>query len=252
MDIGIREIFRGIYDGYMLMKFTSCYEFQQDFLDGKLFFNTADFFAQCDNVGRGDVNEGNTFLIEPKKLDLIAANLESVDGKMMIVVRDYTNNPEDYKPGTVESLSEAENRYRKIISLYTAYVNVEKGIVSPFPAKMGNEFGEYGILVLDRQQFFERVCKALRKHKEIVNAQLGFVDYMKDEDVHGFIEWNPFLKMPQFEYQNEFRISFVNDTKKPLKFDLGVSLRDIAFPIKASDLGEIFFKDNLLYYPMYE
>ena len=59
---------------------------------------------------------------------------------------------------------------------------------------------------------------------------------MKDEDVHGFIEWNPFLKMPQFEYQNEFRISFVNDTQKPLKLDLGVSLRDIAFPIKASDL----------------
>ena len=223
MDIGISEQFKGRYDGYMLLKFTSCQEFQQDFLDGKLFFNTADFFAQCD-----------------------------VDGKMMIVVRDYTNNPENYKPGTIENFSRGENRCRKIISLYTAYVNVSKEIISPFPAKMGEEFGEYGVLVLDRKKFFERVCNALRQQSEISKAQLGFVDYMKSEDVHGFIEWNPFLKMPQYEYQNEFRISFINDTQEPLKLDLGVSLRDIAFPIKASDLGEIFFKDNLLYYPLYK
>ena len=45
MDIGIHEKYRGKYDGYMLLKFTSCYEFQQDFLEGKLFFNTADFFC---------------------------------------------------------------------------------------------------------------------------------------------------------------------------------------------------------------
>jgi len=232
MDIGISEQFKGRYDGYMLLKFTSCQEFQQDFLDGKLFFNTADFFAQCDNLGRGDENEGNTFLIEHNNPDFMSANLESVDGKMMIVVRDYTNNPENYKPGTIENFS--------------------KEIISPFPAKMGEEFGEYGVLVLDRKKFFERVCNALRQHSEISKAQLGFVDYMKSEDVHGFIEWNPFLKMPQYEYQNEFRISFINDTQKPLKLDLGVSLRDIAFPIKASDLGEIFFKDNLLYYPLYK
>lgn len=37
MDIGINEQFKGRYDGYMLLKFTSCQEFQQDFLDGKLF-----------------------------------------------------------------------------------------------------------------------------------------------------------------------------------------------------------------------
>ena len=83
MDIGISEQFKGRYDGYMLLKFTSCQEFQQDFLDGKLFFNTADFFAQCDNLGRGDENEGNTFLIEHNNPDFMSANLESVDGKIM-------------------------------------------------------------------------------------------------------------------------------------------------------------------------
>ena len=49
------------YDGYMLMKFTSKYEFQQDFLNGKLFFNTADWFANCEDEGRGDSDEGNSF-----------------------------------------------------------------------------------------------------------------------------------------------------------------------------------------------
>ena len=110
---------------------------------------------------------------------------------MMIVVRDYTNNQKIINQGQLKTFQE-ENRCRKIISLYTAYVNVSKESISPFPAKMGEEFGEYGVLVLDRKKFFERVCNALRQHSEISKAQLGFVDYMKSEDVHGFIEWNPF------------------------------------------------------------
>lgn len=32
------------YDEYMLIKFTRKYEYQQDFLDGRLYFNTVDFF----------------------------------------------------------------------------------------------------------------------------------------------------------------------------------------------------------------
>lgn len=193
MDIGMLEKAWEKYDGYMLMKFTSSYEFQQDFLDGKLFFNTSDFFARCDKEGQGDPDEGNTFIISPSNPGLISANLEELNGKMAIVVRDYSDNPEGYKSGTVWNLSTSENRYRKIICLYTAYVNVAKNEVAPFPQKMGEEFGEYGILILNRQQFFSRVCDAISKANNLKKAQMGFVEYWEANKIQGLIDWNPFF-----------------------------------------------------------
>lgn len=58
--------------------------------------------------------------------------------------------------------------------------------------------------------------------------------------------------MPQYEYQNEFRITFVSDSKEPIKLELEKSLRDIAVPIMAKDVKEIFMKEHLLYYPKYK
>lgn len=54
---------------------------------------------------------------------MISANLEKVNGQYMIVVRDYTNNPLEYKPGIIKSYSAADNRNRKIICFYTMYIN---------------------------------------------------------------------------------------------------------------------------------
>ena len=252
VDVGMLEAKLEKYDGYMLMKFTSTYQFQQDFLDGKLFFNTTDFFAKCDNEGQGDPDEGNTFVISPVNANLMAANLEEVNGKLAIVVRDYSNSPESYNPGAVWNMSAGENRYRKMICLYTMYVNVQCNEIAPFPEKMGKEFGEYGILILDRQQFFERVCAAIKKEVNIKKAQMGFVEYLQEKQVKGLVDWHPFLKMPKFEYQNEFRISFISDTTVPLKLELERDLRDIAVPIMAKDVGEFFMKENALHYPVYK
>lgn len=57
---------------------------------------------------------------------------------------------------------------------------------------------------------------------------MGFVEYLQEKQVKGLIDWHPFLKMPKFEYQNEFRISFISDTTVPLKLELERDLRDIA------------------------
>ena len=69
------------YDEYMLIKFTRKYEYQQDFLDGRLYFNTVDFFRKCDAKGQGDSNEGNNFIINNQDPKMISANLEKVNGQ---------------------------------------------------------------------------------------------------------------------------------------------------------------------------
>ena len=40
MDIGLPPWEYEKYDGYLLMKFFSCEEYLEDFLNGKIFFNT--------------------------------------------------------------------------------------------------------------------------------------------------------------------------------------------------------------------
>lgn len=62
IDIGMGDWIKD-YNGYLLMKFTSKYRYQQRFLDGKLFFNTSDFFARCDDAGRSDHHDIDLILI---------------------------------------------------------------------------------------------------------------------------------------------------------------------------------------------
>lgn len=68
----------------------------------------------------------------------------------------------------------------------------------------------------------------------------------------GFNEWHPFRKEnDEFGYQNEFRITFVNDNRDVYMLDLGCSLRDIAVPIMAGDVNQIHFEGEKLLYPKY-
>ena len=251
MDVSLRpEITE--YDGYMLMKFTSKEQYRQDFLDGKLFFNTSDFFARCDDAGRGDGDEGKTFIIDPEKPAYMSANLEKVGDTFAIVVRAYSGNPEEYKRGTIWDYSSAINRDRKVLSLYTAYVDLAGKKVAPFSENMKAEFGEFGILILNRQVFFQRVHKALVENNFLKESYMGFVEYLPEVEQNGLIDWHPFVKKDRFKYQNEFRITFVSDNADPVMLDLGCSLRDIAVAINADDLKDIHFDDENLLYPVYE
>jgi hypothetical protein len=186
------------------------------------------------------------------KKHLTAVNFEMVNGRAMIVQRDYSKNPEKYKKGTVWSYSAAKNRCRKIVSFYTAYVNTEKRIISEFSKNMSDEFGEYGVLILDRQQLFSRINDVFRKMKNCKEAQMGFVEYQTMSS--GLNEWNPFRKdIDKFGYQNEFRITFVDDSREAVLLDLNQSLRDIAIPIIASEVDkEIYFDGKNLVYPIYK
>lgn len=237
------------FDGYLLMKFTSQYDYQQDFLDGRLYFNTADRFATCKDKGRHDSNEGNTFVANyNNNPELKVIDYEFIGGKIAFICRDYSSNPEEYRPGTVLDFSAAENRKRKIISFFTLLLDIEHQKVSEIPANIKDEFGEFGILILNQQEFFRRVSDAFLKHPECQKVYMGFVNYEPMQP--GINQWHPFRKdAANFSYQKEFRMTFVNDTEDPFILDLEASLRDIAVPIMADVVGNIHIKDGTLLYP---
>lgn len=53
-----------------------------------------------------------------------------------------------------------------------------------------------------------------------------------------------------FDYQNEFRITFKNENEKPYILDLECTLRDIAVPIIAEDVGQIYVEKQSIVYPI--
>ena len=239
------------YDGYMLAKFTSELKYQQDFLDGKIYFNTSDFFASCDKEGIGDYTESQTLLVRPTPKHLVTGELKWIDGKVHIVYSDYTSESEKYPGLMVADFSTAENRNRKILSLYTTFVNINENRIAPFSDKMKKRFGKYTVLILERQEFFSRVFTALLKETQNTDTRLGFVVYKTAEEMQGFIDWKPFMKPYDHDYENEFRITFINDNDLPKTLELDKDIRDIAVPISAEKLySEMYLEDGKLYYPI--
>jgi len=224
------------YDGYLLVKFTSKLEYQKDFLNGKLYFSASDFFALGDTIGVSDHTESQSMLVRPNVEHLVSGQIEIIDGIGSVVLRDYTDIPDQYPGLRVIDYSFAENRKRKVISLYSMFICSEKNEISTFSERMQKEFGEYAVLILNRHEFFKRVVNAFKKDCQIRDARFGFVSYKSKDEMSGLVDWNPFFKPTDFDYQNEFRISFVNDLRDDLKLDLGRDLKDIAVSMKANDL----------------
>lgn len=218
------------------MKFFSTEEYRNEFLNGVIYFNTVDNFARNSEKGRGDNTEGKTFVINIENPDMMSANLEQHNGEWFVIVRDYKNNPEQYKKGTVWDYSAAINRFRKICSLYMLRVDIENNQVEPISNKMTEEFGRYGIIVLNQELFLKRIEDYFKQNKEYVGFDMGKVVYLPQCENAGLVDYTLFLKRSEYEYQNEFRITFVGKQEIPIKINLGESLRDIVVPIDISQL----------------
>ena len=240
------------YDGFLMMKYMSQYKYQQEFLDGKLFFNTSDYFSKTDKKGQGDETENLAWQINNASHEYYAANLVMKNGIPIIEIKNYSVEPKDYRESTISSYSPAEYRKRKLISFYTIYTDSIRNRIDPFSEKMEQEFGEYGVLIIDTIEFYRRVINGLLCTPETVDLpQLGYVYYLKPDKEKGLIEYSPFIKTSSFSYQNEFRITFVGDDESEKKIDIGASLRDIAFPVYKEDYKEFYMEKGLFNYPLY-
>lgn len=174
----VHRIITGGEGAHYHMKFTSKFQRQQDILNGKLYFNEIDWFAKCENPGQGDLTEGKSLVENYSNPNYQSLNIELFDGKAFLVQRDYSQNPEEYKPSTVHYYSAVENRKVKIICFYTSFVDVEESLIQEFPSNMKDEFGNYGVMILNRAEFFDRISRAFVAKPEYYSGYMGFVDYV--------------------------------------------------------------------------
>lgn len=230
-----------------LLKFISKKEYAEEFLNGILYFNTADYFARCDNAGQQDILEGSTFFLNPVEHEYKSANVKIIEGKPCIVVEDFSEHPEKYEKSTVLHFSKSENRKLKIISFFeTSFdVNTKRFSISK---DMSTQFGNYCIMILDVNEFIKRTVESVNKNPDIKNFKCAPIQYKK---MTGFVEMTPFIKeYDKYHYQNEYRMIFYTDDEKPYKLKLDKDINDIAMAIDLSRLDELLFENNeiQLYY----
>ena len=234
-------------DGYILLKYFEKKEYLDQFIEGKIFFNKSDYFVTCDSEGRGDSTEGMDLIMSPANPDKVSFNMEIINGTPLLVARDFLNDPANYKPSTVLSLSRAKNRSRKLTCFYSAYCNLKSGVIDIPGDEHVKDFGPYVAIIIDRQKFFEKILKAIRETGGVSEAQLGFVSYVSAKETHGLIEWSPFRKYDDYSYQNEFRITFVDNTKDARSLEID-NFEGIAVPATAEQIKNIKIIDRKLYY----
>ena len=176
--------------------------------------------------------------------------MEMIDGKAVIVARDYSKEPCNFRPSGIVQYSTESNRRRKLMSFYTAFCNTSKNIIDIPSIKHTDEFGEYGIFITNRNEFFDRVIKKVKAVDKLQEAKFGFVQYINEPEIKGLYNWNPYMKRKKYSEQNEFRITYIDSTDKPCFLEVG-DLKDIVFPIMKKDINELFFDDRGFNYPIY-
>lgn len=238
------------YNGFAILKFFSKKDFMKDFLMVNCFLILGIFFMLCEKEGVGDYEEHQSILVRPTPECLVSMNIEIINDEPLIVPRDYTDNPKDYKPTTILQYSSAENRYKKAICFYSLFLDSINNKIKPIDKKMEKEFGKYAVLIHDKSAFYTILYKALKEDVNIVDFKLGFVDYKKDEEKKGFVVWDPFKKdQAKYGHQNELRVSIQTKDKTPFVLDLKQSLNGIVFQVEIDSLlSDAYMKEGLLYY----
>ena len=238
------------YDGMYLVRFVSELAHQQMFMDGKIFFNTSDYFMNSEVEDQGDSLQGIHRIVRPTEAQLVSANIEIYDGKGWMVARDYTAEPQNFPGPQIISYSPAENRRRKLVCFYSMLVDSKRETIAPFDERMRDVFGKYAILITDVNEFVNRVITPLTRDPNMSGVIFGYVNYRNPETLSGYAEWTPFSKIAKDSYQKEFRISFINKDEGVYTLNLLRGLEDIAHPMNADELySELYIKDGRLYFP---
>jgi len=232
------------YTSFLLIKFIEEHKHLESFYNGKLFMRSQSKFDDVHlGEGRADDLEGATVIVSGEKQGSYpdVRFVPDEKGIVHVEVHELNERPDDYK-SPYFSLVPSESMQRKIFCTYTlwrddnALCNIDKDMVT--------NFGQFGIVITDSEEFLRRVDNAVKKNPTVLDISAGFVDYFKHDTI---VDIDPFMKREElFGYQNEFRLCAETDNTDPfMLFDLHRSLHDIAIPIKTDAfLDSVTVGDN--------
>lgn len=193
-----------------LLKFFENKQFQNEFLEGKLYMNTLKFFKDGEllDIARTDKLEAVQAHMTPDLMQIGMLNIPKSECGIMTI------NTTKYD-------------LCNVLCLYTLCKETQDG-VTIIDDKIKN-FGDYCVCITDIKEFLKRVVRATDKndfvcHHMKVNYINKNLEYkIKEKEV-------PFTKFDNFNYQREFRVAINTKRNMNQHYILEVgSLKDIAF-----------------------
>lgn len=184
-----------------------------DFLNGNLYLNTDNYFAEIDGSDalRSDINEGADAARQIKEI-----SIQNDSGDMVPI--GGVQNPLIYRYGSKEA-----------INVLCMFMFTDQSHFS-FDERNLN-FGNTAILIKDAKEFVKRFKSAAYSAKRKLSH--GPVEYVHRASYDGVM--GPFKKFSEYSYQNEFRFVLHGGDLKPVIFPIG-SIRDICTVCDSSEL----------------
>ena len=213
-----------------LFKFFCCEKYRDDFLRGRLYFNSLNYFRKTeasDVFGRNDPYECcKIFQPNSIKVSLGPLELNDLAGPVSICGHD------DVLKSNIMCFSTIRIDSRK---KYTSLEDLKRDVL--FSEKM-IRYGEHAVVIPRVELFVERLEKAaLKAGYGFVKGPVNYYDFSKD-NVSDEYPKNAFQKRREFSYQREFRFLLrkKDAIDKPEILEIG-DLSDIAQFCKSADLN---------------
>lgn len=231
------------------VKIFSREEYRNDFLNGKLYMNTIEYFKNYEEVANSNIADKNEALMAWLQPNDVKVQLQLGDTEYELSSKDFAS------PLTISISSHNNCNIFCLTYLHGKDIDID----SPFDSatfeilqnsfildKRISELGEFAVSI-NPEIFLERVRKAVEdlvKNKAIVSGISKAVTYYDEDKSSLSLDLHTdavFHKQSKYSHQSEFRICiFRNNTAgEPFILDVG-ELRDIAKIINTKDLNNFF------------
>ena len=203
----------------ILLKLGQAEHMRQFREDGLIYMNPQKYFSDLTNDSvRADRFECSDAIYQPKDITNFQIKNEVMDSVIDI--------PPEHMAGPV-----IFSRGGKAFNLFCMF-SISEPTEFPIVDERNIEFGDSFVLVLNTQEFIDRLCNKLVESN--FSYKHGLVSYYDEETYSG--ETGAFKKPSSFECQKEYRFAIYPGLSEPLKIELG-SLEDITSPMHS--LAEI-------------
>lgn len=215
--------------GIILYRFFETEEFREAFISGILYSNKLSYFRSCENNTNGvkDDSENASLISIADDTHFVQHKIVERDGRVFVHSQTFDKKPDNYieNQGFI-----AYNQTDFNVFCMSAIHVDQNGVVTKFDKRNYDDFGEYGIIIIDTPAFLTRVNQCLANNPTVKSVHSGLVQYIDFDSRDSVQRWSPFMKFSRFSHQQEYRFAFERQEEGPLKYDVG-SLTDITLSI---------------------
>jgi len=223
---------------YGLIKVFDKEEYAKEFQEGKLFMQQLHKYRSIEDSSkdnRKDILEGVSAQFSTED---VIINIESSIGDCELDSKDMTQPVRIYKK---------EHNHFHIFCMYSLnsqnWKEISEEELQEFYRDMNVDervcnFGEYAVIILNVNEFFDRVDRVAKDNKFYYSRRL--VHYRNMSKMSGEVSKKMvgFLKDESYSHQNEYRFKFLIDPQKDTyKLDIG-DISDISISMRTKELNE--------------